>query len=549
MKTNMKSIIYKGACLLFTAATLTSCDVLDLDPLDSYTEPLIFSDPTLTEAYVTKFYTYPANGFSGESLACFTDEAMYNFNNNWTIQRDGYTPDNLGYFNNWKSTYTNIKNINIFFNNMENVEKIPEPTKSTLIGEATFFRAFFYMDLISRYGGVPLITKTFELDDPEMMVPRNTYDECAKFVVDEFTKAANLLPLSQKGKNLGRLTKGAALAYKARMLLYMASPLNNPNNDRAKWQAVSDACDEFFALNQYSLDPSYKNVFWDRTSPEIIFQRIYDTEHGHWFNWYNTPNGFPGWSATCVTQEMVDSYEMEDGSMFDVTPYADENNPCAVNPWENRDPRFYVTVACDGQKYRTRELEYWINEDGKTGGQDSEYSSSEAWNYSKSHYSLRKFADESLTSSYGQRASNSWIYCRLAEVYLTYAEAKCMLGDDATARIYVNKVRERARGGKAGILPDVTESGDALLKKIQHERKVELAFEDQRWFDMRRWKIAKDVMTNQFHGIVIIRKADGSKVYHLKDLFKATYDDKLYLVPIPQTERNKNNLLEQNPGY
>lgn len=530
---------------------LASCDVLDLEPLDSYTEPVIFSDATLTEAYVTKFYTYPKNGFNEMSHRYFCDEAMSNFDNQnaWQIEQTGYTPDMMGFFNMWKEYYTDIKNINIFFNNLENVDRIPEPSRSTLIGEATFFRAFFYMDLISHFGGVPLITRTFELDDPEMMVERNSYDECANFVVSEFEKAAQLLPENQSGTNFGRLTKGAALAYKARMLLYMASPLNNPSNDRSKWAAVAKACEEVFALNKYSLDPSYQELFYNHQSPEIIFQRLYDTEHGHWFNWYNQPNGYLGWSYTCVTQEMVDSYEMEDGTMPDVTPYTDAANPSDIYPWANRDPRFYATVVCDGQNFVNRPAEYWVNEDGKTGGLDSEYSGTENWNYSKSHYSIRKFASEDITAPRAVRASNPWIYCRLAEVYLNYAEAKYNLGDETTAREYVNKIRERARGGKAGILPDVTESGDALLKKIQHERKVELAFEEHRWYDVRRWKIGKETQTGQFHGMIIIRKEDGSKVYTLKDLQKRTFEDHHNLVPLPATEINKNSKLIQNPGY
>ncbi len=551
MNHTMKSLIYKSTLLLLTAGVMTSCDVLDLEPLDSYTEDVIFSDGALTEAYVTKFYTYPKNGFNEMSHRYFCDEAMSNFNNNnaWQIEQTGYTPDMMGFFNMWKEYYTNIKNINIVFNNLENLDRVPESDRSTLIGEATFFRAFFYLDLISHFGGVPLITRTFELDDPEMMVARNSYDEVANFCVKEFQKAADLLPLKQTGGDFGRLTKGSALAYKARTLLYMASPLNNPSNDRQKWQAVADACEELFALNQYSLDPDYQGLFYNHMSPEIIFQRLYNTEFGHWFNWYNQPNGYLGWSYTCVTQEMVDSYEMEDGTMPDPTPYMDPSNPSDLYPWANRDPRFYATVVCDGQNFVNRPVEYWVNEDGKTGGLDSEYSGTENWNYSKSHYSIRKFAAEDITAPRAVRASNPWIYCRLAEIYLIYAEAKYMLGDDATARTYVNKIRERARGGRQDILPDVTESGDALMEKIRHERKVELAFEEQRWYDVRRWKIGKETQSGMFHGMNIIRKADGSKVYYLKDLQDRSFEDIHNLVPLPASEINKNDLLIQNPGY
>lgn len=548
----MKKFLYRTALLLLAATPLASCDVLDLEPLDSYTEDNIFSDATLTEAYVTKFYTYPRNGFGGDALDHFTDESMSNFNSDsaWDIESFGYDPDKLGYFNGiWGDYYTYIRRVNIFFANMDKVNQIPEPDRSILIGEATFFRAFFYFDLMNYFGGVPLITRPFELDDPEMMVPRNSYDEVAKFVVDEFQKAADLLPESFSGSDFGRCTKGAALAYKARALLYIASPLNNPQNDRSKWQAAADACEAVFALNKYSLDPDYAGMFFNHMSPEIIFERLYNTEFGHWFNWYKQPNGYLGWSYTCVTQEMVDSYEMTDGTMPDPTPYLDPENPSPKNPWENRDPRFYATVAHDGQFYVNRETEFWVNEDGRTGGLDSEYSGTENWNYAKSHYALRKFADQSISAPRATRASNPWIYCRLAEVYLNYAEAKYMLGDEATARTYVNKVRERARGGNPDILPDVTASGSDLLKKIQHERKVELAFEWHRWFDVRRWKIGKETQEGSFHGMKIIKKADGTKVYTFHDLQEREYDDHLNILPIPASEIRKNDLLIQNPGY
>ena len=552
MKNKIKSIIYKGSCLLLLAGAMSSCDVLELDPLDSYTEDIIFSDATLTEAYVTKFYVYPKNGYNEMSHRFFCDESQSNFNNSsaWQIELTGYTADMMGFFNMWKEYYKDIKNINIFFDNMANVEKIPEPSRSLLIGEATFFRAFFYMDLISHFGGVPLITRTFELDDPDMMMARNSYDECAEFVVSEMDKAAKLLPESHSGKSFGRVTKGAALAYKARMLLYMASPLNNPSGDVKKWEAAAKACEEVFALNKYSLDPDYRGMFFNNKSPEIIFERLFEPEHGHWFNWYNQPNGNGGWSYTCVTQEFVDSYEMEDGTAFDVTPYTNPENPNSVNPWQNRDPRFYATIICDGQDFGPRKIEYWVNEDGATGGTDSEYGR-DNWNYSKSHYGLRKFASEDITTPTNNNTpgTNPWIYCRLAEVYLNYAEAKFNLGDEATAREYVNKVRERARGGRADILPDVTASGDELLKKIQHERKIELAFEEHRWYDVRRWKIGKETQAGKFHGMKIVKKADGSKTYTLHSLQERVYEDHHNLVPLPSSEIRKCDKLVQNPGY
>ena len=181
---------------------------------------------------------------------------------------------------------------------------------------------------------------------------------------------------------------------------------------------------------------------------------------------------------------------------------------------------------------------------------DSEYGR-DNWNHSKTHYTIRKFMDESLLRSWSDKGKQPWIYCRLAEIYLNYAEAMFWDGKEDIARTYVNYVRERARGGNPDIVPDVTESGDALWKRIQNERKIELAFEEHRFFDVRRWKIAEDTQVGQFHGVRITKMADGSKKYEVVNVgnkrnFVAPNH---YLLPIPNYERRKNTAIEQNPGY
>lgn len=541
-----KHILKSVSFALLTAATLSSCDVLDVEPLDSYTEDVIFKDANLTEAYVTINYTRPRNGWSRYSLRFCCDESMENFNYGgaWTINTGGMTPDQLGPLDIWANYYSYIKNCNIFFNNLENLNSISEDKRNILIGEATFFRAYYYMELVNNYGGVPLITRLFQLDDPEMMVERDSYDDCVKFIVDEFSKAADLLPTKFSGTDFGRVTKGAALAMKARMLLYAASPLWNPDNDRAKWQAAAEANKEVIDLGLYSLDPDYKGLFLNAESPEIIFQRLYNTEFGEYYDWYNSPNGWGGYSCTAVLQEMVDSYEMEDGSMPDASIYANATE----NPWAGRDPRLYASIVCDGQDFRGREIEFWVNADGETGGTDSEFGR-DAWNYSKTHYTIRKFMDESLLNSWSDKGSQPWVYCRLAEIYLNYAEALFHLGDETGARKYVNLVRGRARGGNSDILPDVTAAGEDLLKKIRHERKVELAFEEHRFYDVRRWKIGEDTDSGEFHGINITKNPDGTKKYEIFKIQDRLFKASNYLLPIPNYERRRNDLLVQNPGY
>lgn len=546
IKNNMKAIILKSTCIALLIGGLTSCNVLDVEPLDSYTEENIFSDPNLTEAYVTKNYTLPINGWDNRALRFVCDESMNNFNWNaaWTVNRGEMTPDQLGSLDLWSSYYSNIKNCNIFFDNLNQLQKLDENTRNLLVGEMTFFRAYYHMELVNRFGGIPIIDRTFALDDEELMLPRNSYEECVEFVVNEFQKAADLLPASHDGEDFGRVTRGAALAMKGRMQLYAASPLWNSAINKKKYEDAAATFEEVMELG-YSLDPDYAGLFLNPQSKEIIFQRLYTAEFGHWYDWNNTPNGWSGYSATCVLQEMVDSYELEDGTMPDPALYATATS----NPWTGRDPRFYASIVCDGQTFRDRPVEFWINEDNQSGGQDSEYGR-DNWNHSKTHYTIRKFMDESLKNAWTDKSKQPWIYCRLAEIYLNYAEAKFYCGDEDMARKYVNLIRERARNGKEGILPDITESGEALLKRIQHERKIELAFEDHRFYDVRRWKIAEETEKGDVHGIKIVKKANGEKRYEIISVQKRDFvAPNHYLVPIPRYEIRKNNLLEQNPGY
>lgn len=391
---------------------------------------------------------------------------------------------------------------------------------------------------------VKLIDDAQALDDPEMMVPRNSYEECVTFITTEFQRAAGLLPDENRGSNFGRVTKGAALAMKSRMLLYAASPLWNPTNDVKKWEEAATAAEAVMAFG-YKLDPDYKGLFLNPKSTEIIFQRLYNSEYGHWFDWENTPNGWKGYSATCVLQNMVDSYEMLDGTLPDPAKYATATS----DPWLGRDPRFYASVVCDGQTFRDGTVDFYVYEDGKWGGSDSELGTN-AWNYAKTYYTIRKFMDESLNGIWSDKGKQPWIYCRLGEIYLNYAEAKFHCGDEITARKYVNYVRERARGGKTGIVPDITETGSALLARIQHERKIELAFEEHRFFDVRRWKIAERTENFEAQGIKVTLMEDGTKRYKIQKVQDRKFvTPNHYLLPISRTEIERNSQLVQNPGY
>ncbi|MGM9752576.1 MAG: RagB/SusD family nutrient uptake outer membrane protein [Candidatus Cryptobacteroides sp.] len=580
-----RNIIVKAVSALALCAAAVSCNFLDIDPVDSFNEKVVFGNLETLDGYVTKRYSEIWDPLDRRALRFACDESMNNFN--WGGQNNaqqGYLhPDNDCWLGTWWSYYSVIQNCNLFMDKIEEIELLKVDDRSTAlvdqyIGEIRFIRAFCYADLISRYGGVILSTTAFkvDMDDEEIFLPRSSYEDCVDFIVGELDLAAEALPLQYDAKWLGRASKGAALALKARVLLYAASPLNNVEGDIRKWQAAKKATEDVIFLNTdgtvdensgikiYSLDPDYYGLFRNPKSSEIIFEKIFSSEFGHYFDQYNSPNGFTGWSETCVNQLLVDSYEIAaTGELPKAADlYGDKNGKeyeIGTTPWQGRDPRFYATIACDGDRWKTRDIEYYLigkqNDKGKwdvtSGGRDSNKGGIEEWNASATGFYCKKFTTESIGVSFNDKSNVPWIYFRLGELYLNYAEILFNLGDEAGAKKYLEKVRERARGGDAGILPEVTASGDELWKAIMRERRVELAFEEHRFFDMRRWALPKEDFEECIYGVIIYKNPDtGKKTYVRNQTLKTSIDlPKQYLFAIPNSERQKNPLLEQNPGY
>jgi len=556
----MNKTVIKFMMAALISVYLTACsDFLDLQPLDSFSEETIFTDLALTEAYVNARYIdikvgIGTSGFAyarGQGLRYLCDEAYHTFGDQqaYVFNRGEMNPDYTSQHLTWTDYYIAIKNCNIFFANIEDLQA-DRKVIDRLIGEVTFVRAFLYADLVSRYGGVPLITNVFGLDDDYYSVVRSSYNESISFILSELEKAIALLPVVHDDANFGRATKGAAMALKARVLLRAASPLWNTSNDKSKWQAAADAAKAVIDFTNngssvYALDPDYKGLFLNNRSKEIIFMRVFNDVMRHDFDRNTSPNGFTGWSQTSVLQDMVDAYEMADGTMPTEADYAPGNTP-----WQNREPRFYASIVCDGQLFRGREIEFWVSSAGGASGMDSNLGI-DSWNASKSGYTLRKFMDESITAINNNTISKQpWIYIRLAEMYLNYAEAMFELGDEGEARKYINEIRKRARAGNPDVLPDITVSGEALREKIRHERRIELAFEDHRYFDVRRWKIADVTDNKPARRITIVRNdATREKTYTIEVLQERKFFPQHYLMPILRNEIQRAPQIEQNPGY
>lgn len=540
----MKKLIY----MLLAVWSFVSCDVLDLKPTDRISDADVWEDSALIELYVNAAYSYIPHGFNNEMFCAACDETynIHNHGNLWIIQRGELTPDNVtnlhSIINSWDSSYSNIRALNVFFDRIED-SPVEVSLKDRLTGEMKFIRAFVYANLIWRYGGVPLITNVFELNQ-DFTVTRASYDECVDFIVKELDEAIALLPAKMEDDNKGRASGDACRALKARVLLYAASAQNNPSNDRAKWERAEAATKEVIDAG-YQLYDDYQSIFLE-DNPEIIFARYFTQANSTDFMNWNGRSGSNGQGGQCPTQNLVNAYEMTNGEL----PYLNEELPLQVNPasgydeqnpYVGRDPRFEASILHDGSMWADRETEFF------EGGLDSPESSIGSWNASLSGYLFKKFMVESIPP-YGStvKPENPWIHFRLAEFYLNYAEIMYELGDEETAREYVNKVRAR----QSVQMPPITASGTELRDKIRHERRIELVFEGHRYFDVRRWKIADQTESKDLLAIDIKKLEDGSKTYETTLLLHRTFLDQFYLLPIARAEVDKSNgCLEQNPGY
>jgi hypothetical protein len=555
--------------LLGGVLALGSCkkEFLDVAATDRIPTTTLETDTAVFEAYVTNGYigtrlqdkeadgTNPGfgRGFEYSMWSSITDESVYNNDDNtWLVQRGQLAPENLGAMGViWGRSYRSIRECNYALSVLAKID-ISAAHRTRLEGELKFIRAFRYLDLIRNYGRVVLmgdqiVSLTDNLQDPALY-KRSTLKESLDYTIAEFADAASKLPLDNGGTwQLGRATKGAALALKSRLQLYAASPLYE---GAGTWQAAAAAAQEVIALNKYGIyQGGYGNMFLINENNESIFERVYtkNANHVH-LEIANGPNGYGGWAGNAPMQNLVDVYEMTNGLP------ATSANPLydASKPYENRDPRFAATILYNGARYRERNVETFI-----PGGKDSRDGDSN-WNTSKTGYYLRKFMNDAypLQNPWGNAGFQPWIYIRYAEVLLNYAEAVneaygpdgAAPGASLTARQAVNLIRSRT-----GVnMPGVTATDQTSMRTaIIHERQIELAFEEHRFYDVRRWKIA-DVTENQpARGVIITKNSDGSFSYASKiALDGKKFETKHYWLPIPRSEiLASNNQLEQNPGY
>ncbi|MDJ1505620.1 RagB/SusD family nutrient uptake outer membrane protein [Xanthocytophaga agilis] len=562
MKRNIKNTYIWLTLIVCMTVFLSSCneDFLDVTTTDRISDDAITSDSSLFEDYVINRYmgvklqdkeaegTNPGfgRGFEYALWGSITDEAIYNSDDNtWAIHRGLLSPEATGIAGTlWSRSYRSIRECNYALQIIENVP-MSASRKQMLIAELKFIRAFRYHDLIRNYGTVVLMgDKVYYLSDnltDESLFKRSTIAEGITYVVSQLEEAAAGLPASNTSAwPLGRATKGAALALKSRLLLYAASPLYGASS----WETAAKAAKDVMDLGSYSLHNNYQSLFLTPSSNEIIFERLYVIGARHvCLEISNGANGYGGWAGNTPLQNLVDSYEVVEDENTAV-PFDWNNSAHASKPYTDRDPRFYATILYNGATYRDRQVETFT-----PGGQDSK-DGKDNWNTSKTGYYLRKFIDEKLpiNNPWDVAGTQPWIYMRYAEILLNYAEAQNeAAGPDASVYSAINQIRSRAG------MPDlpIGLSQSAMRTAIQRERQVELAFEEHRFYDVRRWKIAMDTENQPAYGITITKNADGTFAYTRKvALDGRKFEEKHYWLPIPLAEiQASNGKLQQSPNY
>ncbi len=543
---------------------LSSCNYLDFDQSNGYNSAdEVYETWGRAQQSLTNLYGYMKDGFMpvGNSMReCATDDAQYVWtsSNIHVYNDDRWSPlntiDDL-----WGHYYSGIRDVNSFLTNYENANfdryKYNPDYEAWLsiaqywTSEARFLRALYHFELAKRYGSIVLAKDAiYTLDDVNTLT-RSSFAETVAYIVAECDEIADKLPVdyeSVKNKNTGRITKGAVLALKSRALLFAASKTYNADASIKDWEAAASAANDVIEMDHYSLHDGlfpFNSSSDIITSPELILERRLGESSN--FEAINTSVSFEGGkTGVCPSQNLVDAFETKNG--YRVT--LDENGVWKSddiafdpsNPYQNRDSRFAATLLYNGSTWHSKTMECY------TGGKDG----STIVNASPTGYYLKKYMNENVELSPIVRPTiHTWVIMRYAEILLNYAEAmneaygpNDKQGFELTALQALNAVRSRA-----GQPDKVNVTDPAVMRElIRNERRVEFAFEDQRFWDIRRWNIGDNDDVKNIKGVVI---SEDQKSYTLKSVQNRTWSSKKNLYPISVQETYNNPNLGQNPGW
>jgi len=528
--------------------------------IDTNTTPeTVATDRSSLWNFANAYYSPMTYGYSvldNNIFAAATDEAQQtsvsanvNYFNQGTINS---STNPLSYL--YKNYYEGIRAANFFLEYAKNGEALLKMNRDTLTdvtnykkdkdflkwyrAEAHVAKAFYYGELIKMYGDVPIVELTLDKADNAKVV-KTSYDQVVAYIVNEIDSYKKDLVVSWKASSYtdqdGRFTLGSALAIKARVLLYAASPLHNPTNDLDKWKLAADAAYDVIKNKGfgYSLHTDYRKYFLGKaslTSAETILAIRRGVNNDIEARNYPIATAGGG-SGVTPSQNLVADYEYT-------------GTPDAAYPYKNRDPRLDGSVVTNGSTWNTRTI------DEAPGGSDDMTKA----NASRTGYYLKKFLTDNVNLTQGSTVQNQWVAFRYGEVLLNYAEAMNEAygpdvngGNTLTARQALNLVRNRASTS----LPAVTATTILDFRTVlKHERKIELAFEDHRYWDLLRWKDAKTVLNQPIQGVKVTKNTSGIFVYEVVNVTTRTFNDRNYYLPFMRSEiENSKGTLIQNEGY
>ena len=544
----IKRLYLLGIGLMFTSQFLTSChDLLEKDPTDSYSETVAWSSESSLDMYVTYLYK-PLNGLSNFSSLSLTDgytdlvkygngvPQTWSAHNKILLQQNTITSDNNP-MSSW-GLYTDIFRENVFLRDAGIYgSKFNEDFLNTRIAEIRFIRAVNYARMIRIFGGVILRDETNGVDsEGEKAKARATEAESWDFVLKDLEFAAKHLPKEWDSKWDGRLTKGAAYAYMCRTALFAK-----------RWDIAITAADEIKKLNKYDLMDEYKDVFKVAGNKEIIFSIAYKIpDMPHYFDRYFAPDGKQGIRRAVPTSELVDSYDMADGTPFSWS------GSMAKDPYVGREPRFYASIIYNGATWKEKTIYTYVDaENGFAAYRDN---MNPGEKQTVTGYFIRKYLQENNADFDDKGSDQFWIEMRYAEVLLNLAEALAEQDysknqDDALEAL--NEVRERVNLPKR--TTEEAPDKDSFMKLLRKERICELAFEGFRYWDLRRWRLAGEVIDGkQAHGTKITKKDDNTYTYEqvsCDDNINRFFPERYYLLPIPVDELQNNPLCENNAPW
>lgn len=513
-------------------------------------------------AFASAFYTPISYGFQvldNNMLAAISDEAQQTAPSGdvYYFTRGVINADINPLAHLYNDYYEGIRAANFFLDYAKNGEALMALNRDTVRdkngyqrdlstlkwyrAEAQIAKAYYYMELIKMYGGVPVVESTLDQDPDPGKIPRSSYDEVVQYIVNLIDTHLNELQSDWRSADgfadqTGRFDRLTALAIKARVLLYAASPLNNPDNSVAKWQQAASAAHALISTKGYTLPQNrdYRELFAGNNpvqSPEVIFAIRRPDNNQMEINNYpiSTPGGRSG---VTPSHNLVSAYEYI-------------GTPDPGNPYASRDPRLHAAVVVNGSQWNGRE----INQ--APGGSDDMNKN----NTSKTGYYLKKFLTDQLNLVQEAATQHQWIVFRYAEALLNYAEAMNeAYGPDVLPDGYTLTAREalmQVRRSASTELAEVTTADkDAFRAAVKHERRVELAFEDHRYWDLLRWKDAKTVLNQPILGVKVTKDGSGNYQYATINVAERAFTDRNYRFPFSRNEiMNSGGTMSQNDGY